>query len=40
MNVGEAISAFNNKPGTVGLAAVPAKSPASFTFPAALVVQD
>ena len=38
VNVGDIISAFSNKPGTVGDAAVPPKSPDSFNFPAALVV--
>ena len=33
VNVGEAIGAFNAKPGTVGEAAVPLKSPANWILP-------
>ena len=33
VNVGEAIGAFNARPGTVGAAAVPAKSPANWSLP-------
>ena len=33
VKVGEAIGAFNAKPGTVGAAAVPPKSPANCSFP-------